>query len=657
MTQTLSVGDALARAWARLADRPDHAAAQALAILEAVPDHPQAQLLLGAAYRRLERLAESRAVLAPLAEAQPRAAMAQYEWGRTQAALGEVESAAVSLRRAVTLKADFADAWRALGDVLTLAGEAAQAEAAYAQHLRAGVHDPALMSAASALCDNDLPGVERLLRPHLREHPTDVAALRMLAEAGIRLGRYADAESLLARALALMPGFSAARHNLAVTLFRQDRATEAIPHLETLLAEEPRNPNFRNLLAACLATTGEFARAADTYAAVLQEFPRQPKIWLGYGHVLKTAGRSGEALSAYRTALAQAPSLGEAYWSIANLKTASFQPTELSTLRTRLAQTDLGVEDRFHMEYALGRALEQGAAYAESFAHYAEGARLRRGEIAYNADRTSMQLRRTRALMTQEFFESRDFGGCQDAAPIFIVGLPRSGSTLIEQIVSSHSQVEGTMELPDMALISRELGRGQDDTYPECLAELSVEARAALGQTYLDRTRVHRRTAKPFYIDKMPNNFVHVGLIHLILPNAKIIDARRGAMAACFSAFKQHFARGQHFSYDLTELGRYYADYVALMNHFDAALPGRVHRVRYESMVEQTEAEVRRLLGYLGLPFEPGCLDFHLNRRAVRTASAEQVRRPVYREGLDHWRHFDPFLAPLRAALGDLAGR
>ncbi len=657
MTQTGSVAAALSRAGELLDARPERAAAQAAAILEAVPGHPQALLLLGAAYRRLHRLEESRAILAPLAEAQPRAAWAQYECGLTEAARGETASAIALLRRAVALKPDLADAWRALGDCLVLQGERAQADAAYAQHLRVGVHDPALMSAASALCDNDLPTVERLLRAHLRQRPTDVAALRMLAEAGIRLGRYADAESLLARALSLMPSFSAARHNYAVALFRQERAAEAVPHLQTLLAEEPRNPNYRNLMAACLATSGDYARAADTYASVLRDFPNQPKIWLGYGHVLKTTGQTEEALSAYRTALAQAPSLGEAYWSIANLKTARFEPDESRAMRAQLARAELPVEDRFHLHYALGRALEQDGDYERSFTQYAQGARLRRGEIAYSADRTRAQLQRTRALMTPAFFGPREGGGCDDPAPIFIVGLPRSGSTLIEQILSSHSLVEGTMELPDVALISRELGRGAGDGYPERLAELSPEARQSWGRAYLDRTRIHRKLGRPYFIDKMPNNFVHVGLIHLILPRAKIIDARRGAMAACFSAFKQHFARGQHFSYDLTELGRYYADYVALMDHFDSVLPGRVHRVRYEAMVTDTEAEVRRLLDYRGLAFAPGWLRFHQTRRAVRTASSEQVRRPVYREGLDHWRHFDPYLGELRAALGSLADR
>jgi tetratricopeptide (TPR) repeat protein len=654
MTESGTLPAALQRARALLATQPAKAAEQAAAILQAVPGHPEAVLVLGVAHRRQGRPAEARALLEPLARAQPNAAAAQFEWGVTQAELGETQAAIASLRRAVALKPQIAPAWRLLGDLLTLSGEPALADAAYAQQIRASVHDPALMQAANALVENDLPTAEKLLRAHLVRAPTDVAALRMLAEAGTRLGRYADAESLLARCLALAPGFSPARHNYALVLLRQARADEANPHVERLLAEDPLNPGYRGLAAAAAAMTGDYARAIDLYAGVLRDYPQQPKMWMSVGHSLKTVGRTREAIEAYRRAARLAPGLGEAHWSLANVKTEPFTDAEIATMQAQLARPDLSPEDRFHLEYALGRALEQRADYARSFRHYQAGARLRRQAVAYSADRTAKQLDRTRALMTPAFFAARQSGGNPDPSPIFIVGLPRSGSTLIEQILASHSQIEGTMELPEMANISRDLGRtGGDgaDTYPECLAELTAEDRTALGQHFIERTRVYRKTSKPFFIDKMPNNFVHVGLIHLILPNARIIDARRHPMAACFSAYKQHFARGQHFSYDLTELGRYYRDYTALMAHFDAALPGRVHRVDYEAMVQDTETEVRRLLVALNLQFEPTCMRFHENDRAVRTASSEQVRQPIFREGLAHWRHYEPFLAELKAAL------
>jgi hypothetical protein len=321
--------------------------------------------------------------------------------------------------------------------------------------------------------------------------------------------------------------------------------------------------------------------------------------------------------------------------------------------RRQLERPDLPVEDRYHFHYTLGYVLEQAGDYERSFQHYAEGARLRRREIDYDAGQTTARLQRIRTLMTADFFAERAGVGCPDEAPIFIVGLPRSGSTLIEQILSSHSQVEGTLELPTIIDIVHELGRrgSGEDVYPAVLADLSPQAFADLGARFLERTRIYRKTARPIFIDKMPNNFVHVGLIHLILPRARIIDARRGAMAACFSAFKQHFARGQHFSYDLRELGLYYRDYVALMTHFDLILPGRVHRVHYETTVDDLEGQTRRLLNYCRLEFEPACLRFHENTRAVRTASSEQVRQPIYREGLDQWRRYEPWLSPLASAL------
>jgi predicted Zn-dependent protease len=651
-----SLATALDHATRLLGLQPALAEEQAREILKAVPGDPRAVLIVGAARRRLGDPAGGRAVLAPLALAQPRSASVHFELGQTLAALGEADGSVAALRRAVALKPDMPEAWRALGDQLTLAGDAAGADGAYAQHIRASVNDPVLMEAALALCDNRLAVVERLLRDHLKAFPTDVAAIRMLAEVGTRLGRYADAENLLARCLELAPSFIGARHNYAIVLYRQQKAARAIPQIERLLAHEPRDPAYRNLMAACLGLVGEYGRAIAVYEGVLSQYPDQPKIWLAYGHALKTAGRSADAIGAYRRCIAMAPTLGEAYWSLANLKTANFSEAEQAAMAGGLAKPDLSVEDRLHLHFALGKALEDRGDYGASFEHYAAGAKLRRGVAPYDADETTDQTRRSIALLTAGFFAARAGGGSPEGAPIFIVGLPRSGSTLVEQILASHSAVEGTMELPDIASIVTELQRrgGEIDpsTYPAVLAELSPDERAALGEDFIARTRIHRKLGRPFFIDKMPHNFRHIGLIQLILPQAKIIDARRHPMAACFSAFKQHFARGQSFSYDLAELGRYYRDYVDLMAHFDAVLPGRIHRIFYEDMVEDTEGEVRRLLDYCALPFEPACLRFHENERAVRTASSEQVRQPIFRDGVDHWRNYEPWLGRLKEGLG-----
>jgi tetratricopeptide (TPR) repeat protein len=647
---------ALSHAARLLATQPVLAAEQAVEILKVAPDHPVATLLLAVAHRAcgdpnraLERLQE-------LCRKQPRWAAAQYELGTTLGSLGQGDAAMAALHRAVALKPDMPDAWLALADHLTAVGDTEGADAAYARHIRSATKDPRLLAPAAALVENKIPEAEALLREHLKRCPTDVAALRMLAEVAARLRRYPDAQALLERCLELAPGFEAARHNYATVLNRQGKAAAALPHVEQLLAREPRNPGYRNLRAAVLANLGDYAGSAAVYAGVLQEFPQQPKVWMSYGHSLKTSGRVAEAVEAYRRAIEMGPNLGEAYWSLANLKTYRFSAADVLAMRNALTRNDLTDEDRLHFEFSLGKALEDEASYEESFTHYAKGNGIRRKSHPYSADENSSFVRRSQALFTREFFAERAGCGAQAGDPIFILGLPRSGSTLLEQILASHSLVEGTMELPDIPQIARELaagnGRGDEGTFFQAVAALTSAQLRTLGERYLDGTRVLRKSAAPFFIDKMPNNCLYVGLIHLILPNARIIDARRHPLACCFSCFKQHFARGQNFTYGLEDLGRYYRDYVELMAHFDAVLPGRVHRISYEVMVADTEVEVRRLLAHCGLPFEEGCLKFYENERAVRTASSEQVRQPIFREAVDHWRHYERWLEPLKAALG-----
>jgi tetratricopeptide (TPR) repeat protein len=631
---------------------------QAVEILKVMPGQANALLILGAARRGQGNAAGALAALRPLAQELPDWAAAQYEVGLAQALAGDDEAAVFALRRAVELKPDWADAWRALGDALYAQGDTAGADAAYAAQIRAATRDPRLLAAAEALCDGRIAVAEHLLRPHLAANPSDVAAIRMLAEVAARLGRYGDAETLLRSALELAPGFDAARHNLATVLHRQNKAEAALAEVEALLGKNPHDAGCRNLKAAILTRIGEYPRAIEMFGGVLEQFPNNAPLWMSYGHALKTAGRQADAVRAYRRSIELAPRLGEAWWSLANLKTVRFEPADLEAMRAQLARTDLSAEDRYHFEFSLGKALEDARDHAASFRHYAEGNRLRRELIHWSAGDNHAHVGRSRAVLTPELFARHAGSGCGARDPIFVVGLPRAGSTLVEQILASHSQVEGTMELPDITMLARELGgrklRREVSRYPEVLAELTPAQCLELGERYLRQTRIQRKTAAPFFIDKMPNNFLHVGLIHLILPNARIIDARRHPLGCCFSGFKQHFARGQHFSYSLEEIGRYYRDYVDLMAHVDAVLPGRVHRVIYERMVDDTEAEVRRLLEYCGLPFEPACLRFYETERAVRTASSEQVRRPIFRDGVDQWRHYEPWLGPLRNSLGDV---
>lgn len=645
---------ALAHARRLLEDRAELAERQAREILSVIPGMPQARLILAAALRRQGRAEAAREVLEPLGREQLRAVPVHLELAVARAESGDLAGAVEALRWAVTLNPQSPDGWRLLGDYLERRGESAGADDARARYLKAATHDPRLKAAATALVENALPEADARLRAHLKAHPTDVAALRMLAEVAARLRRYGDAEALLAECLKLAPSFDAARHNYAVVLNRAAKPAAALPEVERLLAKEPRNLGLLNLKGAVLANMGEYARATEVYRAVLDAQPRQPMIWMSLGHAQKTLGESEQSIAAYRCAIEMQPTLGEAYWSLANLKTYRFSEADVAAMRAALARADLSAADRAHFHFALGKALEDEGSYEPSFRHYAQGNTLHRQQHPYRAADNTRFVERCRRLFTGEFFAQRRDWGSPARDPIFIVGLPRAGSTLLEQILASHSAVEGTVELPDLPQIARELAGPEEDEdgFFEAVEALAPERVRALAEGYLASTRVHRKRGAPVFIDKMPNNCLYVGLIHLLLPNARIIDARRHPLGCCFSAFKQHFARGQSFTYDLADLGRYYRDYVELMAHFDEVLPGRVHRVRYEAMIEDTEREVRRLLDYCGLPFEERCLRFYDNDRPVRTASSEQVRRPIFRDGLDQWRHYERWLGPLEHALG-----
>ncbi|MEQ9465719.1 MAG: sulfotransferase [Haliea sp.] len=513
---------------------------------------------------------------------------------------------------------------------------------------------PVLRKAMDALLDGRIGETERLCRQFLQRYPADVTAIRLLADVAIKLGRWADAENLLVRCLELAPDFHLARYNYAFVLSRQTHYEQALIELEALLQDED-NPSYRTLQAATLVRLGHFEQAIAIYERLLADAPRQPKVYLSYGHALKTVGRQDESIAAYRTAIRLAPELGEAYWSLANLKTVSLTDDELEAMRSALGKPGLQAEDAAQLSFALAKALEDRGQYDQAFTHYAEGNEVRRRQSTYSAAAQHEKIQRTIRCQDAPFFAQRAGSGCRARDPIFIVGLPRAGSTLLEQILASHSLVEGTQELPDIIAMARRLGGkpqpGERSRYPEILEDLSPGELRELGEEYLHRTRRYRGTA-PIFIDKMPNNFEHIGLIHLMLPDAKIIDARRHPLACCFSGFKQYFARGQRFSYSLSDIGHYYRDYVALMDHYDKVLPGRVHRVQYEELVVDFESQVRKLLNYCGLEFEVGCLSFHENQRAVRTASSEQVRQPVFTDAVEHWRHFLPHLGPLVAALG-----
>lgn len=649
---------ALKHALRLLESDPPLAEEQAREILKIIPREPRARVILAKARRRQgDPQGAKEAAEAALAIA-GKLPEAMVELGLAHAALGEGTKAIKAFERALSIEPEFPNAWRALGDQLTLAGDHEGADRAYARHIRSQVRDPALLAAAAALAEGRLAIAERGIKDYLARHPTDVMAIRMLAELAARIGRYEDAENLLARCLELAPSFAAARHNYAIILLRRNKPEESAAQVAALLKADPKNPNFLVLKAAALVRIGGYEDAIAIYEKLLKEYPRQPKSWMSFGHALKTVGRTAESIEAYRTSIRMLPNLGEAYWSLANLKTFKFTEADIEAMNVQLARGDLDETDRLHLHFALGKAYEDLQRYEDSFRHYEQGNAIGQQRSNYDEDETSIRRERTQTVFTRDTFERRKGQGCLAPDPIFILGMPRAGSTLLEQILSSHSQVEGTMELPDIMTIAKRLGgkaKASDESkYPEIVRELTGDQLKALGEEYLERTRIQRKTDKPFFIDKMPNNFVHIGLIRLILPNAKIIDARRHPLACCFSGYKQHFAHGQNFSYGLERIGRYYRDYVLLMKHWDEVLPGFVHRVIYENLVADTEAEVRRLLEFCGLDFEPACLAFHETKRAVRTASSEQVRQPIYSEGVDQWRNYEPWLGPLKAALGDV---
>jgi tetratricopeptide (TPR) repeat protein len=659
-----TVEAALGHAARLLARQPALALAQAREILRAVPGHPHAVLIEGQALRALGRLDEARGVLAALAAAQPRAAAAAAELGLTLAAQGAASEAIAQLRRAVALKPDMAHAWQALAGLLRATGDEAGAARADVAGIEAASKDPVLLRAAMAMGEGRLEDAEAQVRARLAAWPADPAALRLLGEVLWRQGEIEAAVPLLRAAVARAPAFAAARELLVRLLAMGPDVAEALDHATRLVSDDPQHGGHAMLKASLLVRIGDQEGARDLYRAILARDAGRPRVWLNLGHVEKTIGNQAAAIEAYRRAAALDPATGEAWWSLANLKTVRLDKADIAAMRAALPHDAVGgdrAEDVAQLHFALGKAFEdqsrEDPAAAESaFAHYARGNALRRSVLDYDPARTEAAVASHAALFTAPFLAERADWGCPAADPIFVVGLPRSGSTLVEQILASHSQIEGTMELPDMMLIADRLqARVEEGEFADMatlLTALGPEECRRLGEEYLERTRIHRKTDRPHFVDKMPNNWQHLGLIRMILPNATVIDARRHPLGCCFSGWKQYFARGQVFSYDLSEIGRYYAAYVRQMAAFDRALPGAVHRVIYEEMVADTPGQVRALLDAVGVPFEDGCLAFWQNRRAVRTASSEQVRQPIYTDAVEHWKRFEPWLDPLRVALG-----
>jgi tetratricopeptide (TPR) repeat protein len=625
------------------------------------PEQRDLLLLKAISQRFLGRLEDARDTLSFLERHHPRFSRLHEERGQWHAFHKQAPQAIDSFRTAVTLNHALPSSWHMLEGLYGITGQSEQRAEAAARLATLRGLPPEVVTATSLFLDGDLDAAEPLVRAYLLRHGNEVEAMRLLARIGIARKVFDDAELLLGAVLVLAPDYALARAEYAEVLIELHKYPEARRELDRLLNHNPENrPYYRSLYAATMVGLGEHERAVDLYRELLEQAPADPDLHLSIAHALKTLGRRDEAIAAYRQAAVCRPQFGDAYWSLANLKTYRFTDDELTLLQTLQADPAVGTIDRYHLLFALGKALEDRGNYDESLHCYERGNALKRIESRYRPEIIENNTRQQMEVCTRDFFTTRHGWGAQARDPIFIVGLPRSGSTLLEQILASHSKVEGTQELANVQQIVAGL-RGRhpdlnDSRYPRILTDLSAEDYGQRGEQYLAGAQVYRAGGpfgKPFFIDKMPNNFRHLGLIHLMLPNARIIDARREPMACCFSNLKQLFAKGQEFTYSIEDIARYYRTYLQLMHHWNEVLPGSILRVQHEAVVDDLEGNVRRILDFCGLEFEPQCIEFHKTARSVRTASSEQVRRPLYREGLDQWKNFEPWLEPLKSALGD----
>jgi tetratricopeptide (TPR) repeat protein len=628
--------------------QPAAALRAAAALRVTVPENRDVLYLLAVAQRLAGDIPAALDILAGLERLHPRFSGLYQERGHCYVALKQAPEALDAFLRAVNINPALPASWRLLESLYRLAGQPHEAAQA-AEHVATLGQLPSEVVAATALfSDGEIAPAEQLIRVYLRTHGDHVEAMRLLARIGLERDVLDDAQLLLERVLELAPDYHLARFEYAQVLAKRHLFLEARSQTERLLAADGGNRSYRTLHGLTLVGLGQHEQALEIYRELLAGAAQPADLHLSLAHCLKTVGATEAAVAEYRAAARARPGYGEAYWSLANLKRYRFTAAEIDGMRAAESAPATVTVDRYHLCFALGKALEDQQEFALSFDYYSRGNALKRAAGGYDPQQLEAGARLQREVCTRTLFVQHAGSGSSAADPIFVVGLPRSGSTLIEQILASHAAVEGTQELANLPRMVNGLG-----VYPRILTRLTVEECRRLGEQYLHDTRPYRVTGRPRFIDKMPNNFRHIGLIHLILPNATIIDVRREPMACCFSNFKQLFAQGQAFTYGLEDIARYYRNYLELMRHWDEVLPGRVLRVHYEDVVDDLEGSVRRLLDHCGLALEPACLSFHRTVRSVRTPSSEQVRQPIYREGLEQWRHYERWLTPLRAALGD----
>ncbi|MBA6222578.1 sulfotransferase, partial [Colwellia sp. MB02u-18] len=581
---------------------------------------------------------------------------ANQEQGFIHLALDEPALAKISFEKAVKLNPSLVTSWQALIHLYRDEKQQDNMQKAANQLEKLKKLPPALLAVTELMYEGKLLKAEQICRHFLQDNKRHIDGMCLLAEIGVELKIYDDAEFLLASALELAPNHINARSQYLNLLIRLGKYKVAEQQVEKLLAIQPDNLSFKVAKASALTGLGKIEQAIILFEQAVEQNDQVAGFQLQLGHALKTKGDIKKAITAYQKAYQLNPSYGDAFWSLANTKTYRFSDEEIAQMQTQQNNKALALTDKVQLHFATGKAFEDRKDYNQAFQAYQEGNKLQHAHSGFDISKVEKQVAEQIKYCTAGLFESRGNLGLNLPDPIFIVGLPRAGSTLLEQILASHSQVDGTMELHNiLGLASRLRGRSTSQSdkeaqYPKNLNEINPEYFKRFGQQFIDETQVYREKA-PLFIDKMPNNFLHIGLIRLILPNAKIIDARRSPMACCFSGFKQLFAEGQDFSYKLEDMGRYYQAYLKLMAHWDGVLPGYVLKVNHEDVVDDLETQVRRILDFCGLEFEQSCVDFHKTKRNIKTPSSEQVRQPIYKSATEQWRHFEQHLAPLKKVL------
>ncbi|MGI9232556.1 MAG: sulfotransferase [Woeseiaceae bacterium] len=624
-------------------------------LLREFPEHEDGLYVFAVSLRYAGKLEGARTTLNKLQQLRPTYGRAWQEQGHLEAMLGNTAAAKTAYKKAVARNSSLLASWQTLEDIAAAENNRTLFVEAANHRQRLAALPAELLSVRNMMSERRLYKAEKLCRAFLKDNPQNIEGMRLLADLGVKSGVLDDAEFILESALEFEPDNRFARFDYMNVLYRRQKYAESLQQAKILREAEPENAEYLAAYANQSVAVGDYDEALEIYDDLAKRAGKNPGLHLVHGHALKTVGRLDDAIVSYRNSYTARSDFGDAYWSLANLKTYRFSEREVQLMESAEAEPGTSIEDRVHLCFALGKHYEDIEVFATSADFYLRGNTLKKDVLQYDAVAMTGQLKLQQQICDAPLFASRAGKGHDAADPIFIVGLPRAGSTLLEQILASHSLVDGTLELPNIPALAHRLNgrRFKDDEarYPGILADLSDEKLQRFGEDYISDTRVHRQHA-PFFIDKMPNNFRHIGLIHLILPNAKIIDARRHPLACCFSGFKQLFATGQEFTYGLDDIGTYYRDYVDLMDHWHDVLPGKILRVQYEDVVEDLETEVRRILEYCGLPFEEACLNFHKTERSVRTPSSEQVRQSIYTSGLAQWRNFEPWLDPLKMALG-----